>query len=37
MALVGVYCLRTASLTEPAELENTHCSSCLPAAEAAER
>lgn len=37
MALVGVYCSRTVNLSEPAELEHTHCASCLPAAEAAER
>ena len=36
MAVVGVYGLRTASLTELAKLENTHCASCLPFVEAAE-
>ena len=37
MALVGVYGLRTANLMEPAKLENTQWTSCLPSAEAAEK
>lgn len=36
MAVVVAYGLRTASSTELAKPENTHCASCLPFGEAAE-
>lgn len=36
MAVVGVYGLQIADLTELAKLENIHCASCLPFGEAAE-